>query len=191
MSDEQPLTTPKSAQATVWQIFTTFLRIGTFTIGGGYAMIPLIERDVVDKRRWIDREEFVELLALAQAAPGVIAMNIAVFVGYKTLGRKGLYAAMLGSILPSFLIILAIATVFTGFKENPGVESVFKGMRPAVAALIAVPLIRMVRTVKLNRKTVFIPLMAVLLIYFGHINPAWTILLAAAGGIVWSWLYKR
>ncbi|MDD4922514.1 MAG: chromate transporter [Bacteroidales bacterium] len=188
--DENTLIVPESERANAWQIFSTFLKIGAFTIGGGYAMIPLIEREVVQNRQWINQEEFVELLALAQAAPGIIAMNIAVFVGHKALGMKGVFAATIGSILPSFLIILAIATVFTDFKENPVVESIFKGIRPAVVALIAVPIIKMVRTVHLTWKTAFIPVLAVILIYFAHLNPAWTIPMAAIGGILWSWLRK-
>lgn len=189
--NEKPLIVTESANATIWQFFSTFLKIGTFTIGGGYAMIPLIEREVVESRKWISREEFIELLALAQTAPGVLAMNIAVFVGYKALGMKGVFAAVIGSVLPSFCIILAIATVFTDFKENPVVESIFKGVRPAVVALIAVPIIRMVRTVRLTWKTAFIPVTAVLLIYFFHLNPVWTILMAAFGGILWTWIRKN
>lgn len=188
--DDKTLIVPESAQASVWQIFSTFFKIGAFTIGGGYAMIPLIEREVVRNRKWISEDDFVELLALAQAAPGIIAMNIAVFVGYKALGMKGTFAASIGSILPSFLIILAIAAVFTDFKDNAVVENVFKGVRPAVVALIAVPIIKMVKAVHLTWKTAFIPVGAVILIYFAHMSPVWTILIAAFVGILWSWLRK-
>lgn len=175
----------------VWALFTTFVKIGSFTIGGGYVMIPLIQREVVERRGWIKDAEFIELLALAQAAPGVMAMNVAVFVGEKTLGWKGVAAAALGSILPSFFIILTIAMVFADFKENPAIERAFKGMRPAVTALIAAPLIQMARTVGLNWKNVFIPILAVVLIYFFHFNPAWTVLMAASGGILFSWFRKQ
>ena len=188
--DEKKQIATESDRTNIWQIFLTFFKIGGFTIGGGYAMVPLIEREVVQNRKWINQEEFVELLALAQAAPGILAMNIAVFVGYRTRGMKGVFAATLGSVLPSFVIILAIATVFTDFKQNLVVESVFKGIRPAVVALIAVPIIRMVRTVHLTWKTAFIPAGAVALVYFAHLNPVWTILMAVVGGILWSWLRK-
>lgn len=167
-------------------IFFTFFKIGAFTMGGGYAMIPLIEREVVDRKKWISADDFIELLALAQAAPGILAMNIAVFVGYKTRGMKGVFSASLASVLPSFLIILSIAMVFRGFKDNEAVESVFKGIRPAVVALIAVPVIRLIKMVKLNWITVFIPIIAVLLITMAHISPVWTVLLAGFGGILWS-----
>ena len=145
------------SKASLWQLMFVFLKIGAFTIGGGYAMVPLIEREVVHRRKWLTEEDFVELLAIAQAAPGVLAMNVAVFVGYRTRGYKGVVSAALGSILPSFVIILAIATVFTRFRENEVVEQVFKGMRPAVVALIAVPIIRLVKTIKLTWKTAIIP----------------------------------
>lgn len=167
-------------------IFFTFFKIGAFTIGGGYAMIPLIEREVVERKKWISSDDFIELLALAQAAPGILAMNIAVFVGYKTRGMKGVVSASLSSVLPSFLIILSIAMFFRDFKDNEVVESVFKGIRPAVVALIAVPVIRLTKMVKLNWITVFIPIIAVLLITMAHISPVWTVLLAGFGGIIWS-----
>jgi chromate transporter len=173
-------------QAGLWRLLYVFAKIGTFTIGGGYAMIPLIEREVVSRRRWLSDDDFVELLALAQASPGVLAMNIAVFVGYRTRGLVGVFAAALGSILPSFVIILSIALFFAQFRENATVEKVFKGMRPAVVALIAVPIIRLVRTVGLTWKTAIIPLVALLLIVLAHVNPVWTVLGAGVGGILWS-----
>ncbi len=173
-------------KASLWQLLFVFLKIGAFTIGGGYAMVPLIEREVVHRRKWITEDDFVELLAMAQAAPGVLAMNVAVFVGYRTRGYKGVVSAALGSILPSFVIILAIATVFTRFRENEVVEQVFKGMRPAVVALIAVPIIRLVRTVKLTWKTAIIPITALLLIVVVQVSPVWTVIGAGVGGILWS-----
>jgi chromate transporter len=182
---------PEKKPVTLWQLSLAFLKIGTFTIGGGYAMIPLIEREVVDKRQWIDEEAFTELLGLAQAAPGVMAMNIAVFVGYQTKGFGGVAAASLGSILPSFTAILAIVILFAGYKQNEVVERVFKGMRPAVVALIAVPVIRMIRTVHLNWLTALIPIAAVVLIVVLRISPAWTVIGAAAGGILWFYLFQK
>ncbi|MBO4518535.1 MAG: chromate transporter, partial [Paludibacteraceae bacterium] len=114
------------------QLFWTYLKIGTFTLGGGYAMLPLIQREVVDRKGWIDEEEFLNMIALAQAAPGLIAVNSAIFIGWRVGGWKGVAGAVLGAVLPSFLIILAIAMVFSEWKELPAVEAVFKGVRPAV-----------------------------------------------------------
>ena len=127
------------------QLFWTYLKIGTFTIGGGYAMLPLIEREVVEKHRWIDAQEFVNMMALAQAAPGLIAVNSAIFIGWKIYGWRGIIATVLGAVLPSFVIILAVAMLFSDIRHNPTVEAIFKGIRPAVVALIAAAVIRMAR----------------------------------------------
>ncbi len=128
----------------LWQIFLVFAKIGSFTIGGGYAMIPLI-RDELVRRGWISEEELPDIIALAQSAPGVLAVNMSIFAGYKMRGFKGSVAATLGSSLPSFLIILLIAMLFTGYQDNPIVVRIFKGIRPVVVSLILVPMINMAR----------------------------------------------
>ena len=128
----------------LWQIFAVFAKIGAFTIGGGYAMIPIIQ-DEMSRRGWISEEELPDIVALSQSAPGVMAVNISIFAGYRLRGVKGSIAATLGSITPSFCIILAIAMVFTSFKDNPWVVKAFKGIRPAVIALIAVPMVNMAK----------------------------------------------
>jgi chromate transporter len=159
-----------------FQLFWTYLKIGTFTLGGGYAMLPLIQREVVDRKGWIDEEEFLNMIALAQAAPGLIAVNSAIFIGWRVGGWRGVAGAVLGAVLPSFLIILAIAMVFAQWKELPVVEAVFKGIRPAVVALIAAPLVKMARAAKISWSTLIIPIVAALLIWLGHVNPIWVIL---------------
>lgn len=121
-----------------------FAKIGTFTIGGGYAMIPLIEKEII-RRGWLSEDELPDVIALAQSAPGVLAVNTAIFTGYKIRGFRGSVAATLGAVLPSFLIILAIAMFISGFQDNPLVVKIFKGVRPVVASLIAVPMINMAR----------------------------------------------
>lgn len=122
-----------------WNSFRTFFRIGLFTIGGGYAMIPLIEADVVDKNKWVAREDFLDLMAIAQSCPGIFAVNMSIFIGYKLKGVPGSVVCALGTILPSFLIILGIALFFQQFRDNETVQRIFKGIRPAVVALIAAP----------------------------------------------------
>ena len=159
-----------------WQLFYTYLKIGTFTLGGGYAMLPLIQREVVDRKGWIDEEEFLNMIALAQAAPGLIAVNSAIFIGWRVGGWKGVCGAVLGAVLPSFLIILAIAMLFREWKELPAVEAAFKGIRPAVVALIAAPLFKMAKSAKISWLTALIPVIAALLIWLGHVNPVWVIL---------------
>mgnify|MGYP000909565688 CR=1 FL=1 len=166
-----------------WQIFFTFFRIGSFTFGGGYAMIPLIQEEVVKNKKWIGEHEFIDMLAMAQSAPGVMAINTAIFIGYKMRGLKGSLIAALGTALPSFIIILLIAMVFTTFRENPTVERIFKGIRPAVVALIAAPLYKMSKSAGMTWKTVIIPIAAVLLIWLAGISPIWVVLAAVLGGI--------
>ena len=159
-----------------FNLFWTYLKIGTFTLGGGYAMLPLIQREVVDRKGWIDEEEFLNMIALAQAAPGLIAVNSAIFIGWRVGGWKGVCGAVLGAVLPSFLIILAIAMVFQEWKEYPAVEAAFKGIRPAVVALIAAPLFKMAKSAKISWVTALIPIAAALLIWLVHVNPVWVIL---------------
>ena len=168
-----------------FQLFWTYLKIGTFTLGGGYAMLPLIQREVVDQQGWINEEEFLNMIALAQAAPGLIAVNSAIFIGWRVGGWRGVLGAVLGAVLPSFLIILLIAMVFSEWKELPTVEAAFKGIRPAVVALIAAPLVKIAKSAlkdKGKRLKVkgYLPLLlslvAALLIWLGHVNPVWVIL---------------
>jgi len=130
-----------------FQLFWTYLKIGTFTIGGGYAMLPLIEKEVVDVHHWIDGKEFVNMIALAQAAPGLIAVNSAIFIGKKIYGWRGVIACILGAVLPSISIILLIAMFFREIKDNPTVEAIFRGVRPAVVALISATVIRLARRI--------------------------------------------
>ena len=116
------------------------------------------------------------MIALAQAAPGLIAVNSAIFIGWRIGGWRGVCGAVLGAVLPSFLIILAIAMIFQEWKDQPAVESVFKGIRPAVVALIAAPLVKMAKSAKISWSTALIPLAAVVLIWLLHVNPVWVIL---------------
>lgn len=171
--------------------FLSFLKIGSFTIGGGYAMIPLIEKEVVDVKRWITREDFIDILALAQSSPGILAVNVAIFVGYRLKGIKGSIVTTLGTVLPSFLIILLIAIFFENYKNNVLVEAIFKGIRPAVVALIAVPVFNMAKSAKLTFKTFFIPIVAALLIWLLGVSPIWVILLAGVGGFLFGKIKKE
>ncbi|MDH6356376.1 chromate transporter [Parabacteroides sp. PF5-9] len=173
-----------------WTLFITFTKIGAFTIGGGYAMLPLIEREVIN-RGWITKEDFIDLFAITQSLPGIFAVNIAIFLGYRLKKVRGSLVCALGTILPSFLIILAIALFFTQFQDNIWVEKVFKGLRPAVVALIVVPCISAARSIKLSWKTAIIPIAGALLIWQGGVSPIYFILAAAIGGIVYGLYIKK
>ena len=158
--------------ATYWQIFLTFAKIGAFTIGGGYAMIPIIRSEIV-KKGWLDDKDFPDIIALSQAAPGLLAVNISIFVGYRLKGVKGSIAATAGSILPSFLIILLIAMIFSGYQDNPVINRIFKGIRPAIVALIAVPMLQMAGKSNKNWWTWAICLLSMILVVFMKVSPVY------------------
>lgn len=171
-----------------FRLFWAFFKIGAFTFGGGYAMIPLIQREVVGRKRWLAEGDFIDMLAIAQAVPGPISLNTAIFVGNKLRGIPGSLVTGLGVILPSFIVILLIAMVFTEFKDNPGVERVFKGIRPGVVALIAAPLWNMGKKAGITPGTLWIPVGAALLIWWAGISPVYIVMAAIAGGILWYWV---
>jgi chromate transporter len=156
-------------------------------------MISIIEREIVDKRHWIEREDFLDLLAVAQSLPGILAVNISVAIGDKLRGRAGSVFAALGTILPSFMIILAIAIFLTpeSINGNPTLIKIFKGIRPAVVALIIAPVLSSARAAKLNYKTVFIPIVVALMIWSKLpvvSNPILWIFLGGLGGYL---IYRR
>lgn len=177
-------------------LFNTFLKIGAFTFGGGWAMISIIEREIVDRHHWIKREEFLDLLAVAQSLPGILAVNIATAVGDKIHGPRGSITAACGTILPSFAIILTIAIFLTPdlIKNNPVISAIFMGIRPAVVALIIAPVITSAKAAKLKWKTVWIPFVVALMIYLDlglTSNPILYIVLGALGGFLFWWLPQR
>ena len=169
-----------------WESFKTFFKIGIFTLGGGYAMIPLIEEEVVNRHRWVSREEMLDLIAIAQSCPGVFAINIAIFIGYKLNKVRGAIATSLGTALPSFLIILIIAMFFHQFEDNKVVAAMFRGIRPAVVALIAVPTFNLGKRAQLNKFTIWIPIISALAIWLLGVSPIWIIILAGLGGYIYG-----
>jgi chromate transporter len=174
----------------LFDLFVVFLKIGAFTFGGGWAMISIIEKEIVDKKRWVSKEEFLDLLAVSQSIPGILAVNMAVAVGDKMRGRKGALCAALGTILPSFFMILTIAIFLTPdmIKSNETLNNIFRGIRPAVVALIIAPVISSARAAKISWKTIAIPIVVALLIWskLPYIsNPIVFILLGGIGGYIW------
>ena len=174
------------------EAFSIFFKIGAFTIGGGYAMVPLIENEIVTKRNWIAKEDFIDLLAISQSAPGILAVNISIFIGYRLRGIRGSIITALGTILPSFLIILAIALFFHNFKDNTIVERIFKGIRPAVVALIVIPCISAARALKLKYWQLVLPAIATILIWQFGLSPVYIVLAGIAGGMLYTlWLKDK
>ncbi len=164
------------------QLFVIFSKIGLFTLGGGYAMLPLMEAELTVKRNWLSQKDFLDLTALAQAAPGILAVNMAIFVGYKLRSLRGAICAALGAVIPSFLIILLIAIFFQNFRDNQIIERIFKGIRPAVVALIAVPVFRLAKSAGITWKTVWFPILCALLVWLMHVSPVYIVLMAGLGG---------
>ena len=172
-------------------LFLTFAKIGMFTIGGGYAMIPLIEREIVNKK-WMTKNDFMEMFALTQSLPGVFAVNISIFVGYKLHKVKGSLVCALATILPSFVIMMLIAMFFARFQDNQTMIRIFNGIRPAVVALIVFPCISAVRALKLKYWQLVLPAIATLLIWQCGLSPVYIVLAGIAGGLIYTlWLKDK
>jgi len=188
MKEEQSYSVTK--HPSLWEglggLFSTFFKIGIFTLGGGYAMIPLIEEEVVNRHKWVSKDEMLDLIAIAQSCPGVFAINISIFIGYKLRKLKGAVATAFGTALPSFLIILAIAIFFAAFKENTIIAAMFRGIRPAVVALIAVPTFRMAQSAKIGWTNCWIPIVSALAIWALGISPIYIIIIASIAGYLWG-----
>lgn len=167
-------------------LFKTFFKIGIVTFGGGYAMISMIEEDVVRKYQWVDKEEFLDLLAIAQSCPGVFAINISTFIGYKIRKTRGAVCTALGTALPSFIIILLIAMFFHRFQDNRIIAAMFAGIRPAVVALIAAPTFSLAKGAHINKANCWIPIGGALAIWLLGVNPIWVIIAAGVGGFVYG-----
>ena len=163
------------------EIFWSFLKIGAFTFGGGYAMIPLIQHEVINNRKWLTEKDFVELLTIAQAAPGPISLNTAVFVGYKHRNYCGAVAAVLGVVIPSFVILLLVAIFFANIRDNKWVDAAFKGMRPAVVGLIFAPVIGFVKGMRWW--LIAISAAIALVIWHWGVSPVYMLAVGAIAGI--------
>ena len=174
----------------LWNIFWVFAKIGAFTIGGGYAMIPLIKDELV-KRGWLTEEELPDIIALAQSAPGVLAVNMSIFAGHRMQGFKGSLAATLGSVLPSFLMILLIAMLFTGYQDNPVVVRIFKGIRPVVVSLIAVPMINMARKGNKTWWSWAISIIVLFLVAFMNYSPIYILLVLIVLALCYTLFKER
>lgn len=167
-------------------LFISFAKIGLFTLGGGYAMLPLMERELVDKQHLFERKDFLDMVAVAQAAPGVMAINLSILAGHKIKGFWGAFFAALGAAFPSFVIILLIAVFFRKFAENTYVQRVFMGLRPAVVALIAVPVFNLAKTAGVNGKTVWACVACALAVWLMKISPVYIVLVMGLGGYLFT-----
>lgn len=170
--------------------FATFFKIGMFTFGGGYAMIDIIEKEVVDRHHWVSHEDMLDLIAIAQSCPGVFAINISTFIGYKIRGTRGALCTSLATALPSFLIILLIAMFFHQFEDNRFVAAMFRGIRPAVVALIAVPTFNLARSAKIGLANCWIPIACAVAIWAFGVSPIAIIIIAGVCGFLYGRIEK-
>ncbi len=168
------------------EFFITCNKIGAFTLGGGYAMIPIMEREFVDKHAWMDKEEFMDIMVVAQTTPGIFSVDMASHIGYKLRGVWGGIVGAIGIALPSIIAIILVAIFFQDFKDNIYVSKFFMGVRPAVVALIASPCFKMAKTAGITYANCWIPIVSCLLISLFGVSPIWVIICAGLGGYIYG-----
>lgn len=168
----------------VLKMFISFLKIGAFTFGGGYAMIPIIEKEVVEKNEWVSKDEFMDMLVVAQSLPGAMSVNTSIFIGYKIGGVLGAVMALLGVALPSFIIILLVATVFMQFRSNHYVNLAFKGISAAVPVLVLTGVVSLAKGVDKNKRNIIIFVIALIALIIFKVNPIVVIIISAIFGAI-------
>ncbi len=171
------------------ELFFSFSKIGIFTFGGGYAMIPLIEREVIERRKWVESAEFIDLLTIAQSMPGPLALNSAAFIGYKTRGYIGTLTSLFGVVLPSFTTLLLVALFFSTIRDNEIIIAAFNGMRPAVVALMVAPMLSLMKGV--HPTMIIIALMTMFIMWWWSLSPIYMIAAAFAVAIVWGYRVQK
>ena len=168
----------------VLEMFIAFFKIGAFTFGGGYAMIPLIEEEVVNNKKWISKNEFMDVLVVSQSLPGALAVNCSIFLGYKIGGALGAIMALLAVILPSFLIIIIIAAFFMQFRDNYYVNAAFKGITAAVPMLVLVGAVSLSKGLEKNSRTIITIIIALIALTIFNFHPIMVIILSAIYGSI-------
>ena len=173
----------------LFQLFWTFFKISPVTFGGGFAMIPLIEKEIVEKKKWLKSEEVTDMFALSQSVPGAVAINSATFIGHRISGIKGSIAAMIGISLPTFLIVITLGILYFFIQDHPKIEAAFLAIRASIVAIIAYAAIKTAKTAIIDKSTFGIMIVGVLLLFFIH--PIFAILLGALAGIISSIIKKK
>ena len=175
----------------LWQLFSAFFRIGLLTFGGGYAMLPMLQREVVDKYHWVSEEDVLDCYAIGQCTPGVIAVNTATFVGYRQAKVAGAFVATAGVVCPSFLIITIIAMLLRQFADYPVVIHAFDGIRVAVAVLVVMAVVKLFKSGIKNTLGLIVMLLSFLLTVIFGLSPVWIVLGCVVGGVIMALLQKR
>lgn len=166
------------------ELFCSFFKIGIFTFGGGYAMIPIIQAEVITRKGWIKEQEFLDLLTLAQSAPGPISLNTAVFVGYKMYGYRGALSSLAGVVLPSFTILLLVAMFFSQIRNNPIVDAAFRGMQPIVVAIMLAPILGF--TKGMHWTLIALAAAITMVIWYFGVSPIYLLIVGATAGLAWA-----
>ena len=167
-----------------WELFCSFFKIGIFTFGGGYAMIPIIQAEVITRKGWIKEQEFLDLLTLAQSAPGPISLNTAVFVGYKMYGYRGALSSLAGVVLPSFTILLLVAMFFSQIRHNPIIDAAFRGMQPIVVAIMLAPILGF--TKGMHWSLIALAAAITMVIWYFGFSPIYLLIAGAVAGLAWA-----
>lgn len=181
----------KTDSKIIFKIFIVFSKIGAFTIGGGYAMLSLIEDEIVNKKKWLNQDEFLEGMVIAQSVPGVLAVNISIITGYKIAGVLGMFAGVLGSILPSFLIVLLLSKFLMIYRNTDIFIAFFSGLKPAVVGLILISVCRIAKSSKVNYKNFLIPLSTALIIKYTNISPIYIITATIILGNIYYFYFNK
>lgn len=174
----------------LWKLFTMFVKIGSMMIGGGYSMLPLLVRELVERNKVVTEDELTDYMAVAQCTPGVIAINTATFVGYKVRRVIGAIVASLGVILVPMILIIVIAAVLQNFASYPIVQHVFAGIRIAVCALITAAVYKLFKKTVVNPTGFVLFLLAFLFVAVGGVSPVFIVLGAGIVGLVWGWMKR-
>lgn len=190
MQSEQSLPKPGRLYM-LWSIFWTFFKISPLTFGGGYVMIPLLEREFVERKKWVKTEEIADIFAVSESVPGSIAVNSGTFIGFRLAGILGAIAAMTGAVMPTFLILLIFSALLLGNQDNPIVQQALQGIRPTIVALIAYAGYKIGKTAVIDKTTLFIVVLTISVMLFVHIHPIITILSGGVLGIILGSLKKR
>ena len=175
----------------LWKLYVAFFKIGLFTFGGGYAMLPMIEKEVVEKHKWATLEEIMDYFAIGQCTPGVIAVNTATFIGHKHKGILGGIVATLGVVTPSVIIISLIATVLSSIYHNPIVKSAFQGIGVAVCAILVQAVLKIGKSGIVDKFTCLVAVIAFLLSALWDISTIVIIVAAGAAGVVYRLLHTK
>ncbi|MGL5440232.1 MAG: chromate transporter [Filifactoraceae bacterium] len=169
------------------QVVWIFTKIGMFTIGGGYAMIPEIKRQIVNKNNWITDEEFLDIIAITQSMPGPIAVNVAFVVGYKLRGLLGGLLASVGAVFPSLVMMIGVAIGYREIRDNEYVIAAFKGIKPVVVALVFLGTFSLAKTAKISIKNFYVPAIVSSMILFLGVSPLWILFASFVFGNIYFW----